>query len=162
MRLLFSPRTLLGVGIGFGLAHFLDPDRGAGRRAQAKDQLAARARRAGRDVARQGRYAAGEVRGKLHEASDTAPTPLDGKALADRVASEVLRDVRWKGSVNIDAAGTTVVLRGEVRLADDIDELEQRVRRVPGVTDVESYLHLPGQPAPNVARSLRATADIGG
>jgi hypothetical protein len=37
---------------------------------------------------------------------------------------------------------------------DEVAELEERVRRIPGVRAVQNLLHPHGTPAPNKARSL--------
>jgi osmotically-inducible protein OsmY len=53
-----------------------------------------------------------------------------------------------KGRVSLNAERGRVFLRGEVDDPDLIEALEAAVRRVRGVKDVESLLHLPGTPAP--------------
>ena len=53
-----------------------------------------------------------------------------------------------KGDVNVNAENGVVYLRGEVPDAEARDRLETEARRVVGVGDVVSLLHLPGEPAP--------------
>jgi osmotically-inducible protein OsmY len=60
--------------------------------------------------------------------------------LADRVRSEVFRDDRFKGSVNVTAQYGRIVLHGELGQPELIDELVARVRDVDGVRDVESHV----------------------
>jgi hypothetical protein len=76
-----------------------------------------------------------------------APGPRAGDpgdtALADRVRSEVFRDRRFKGTVNVAAEHGRVVLHGELESPDLIGELVSAVRRVEGVRDVVSRVRLP-------------------
>jgi osmotically-inducible protein OsmY len=51
--------------------------------------------------------------------------------------------------INVDACQGVIHLRGELPSPEAIDRVTRAVRRVAGVETVESYLHLPGQPAPN-------------
>ena len=63
--------------------------------------------------------------------------------LVDRVKSEVFRDERFKGSVNVAAEYGRILLHGELEQPELIDELVAAVRSVDGVRDVESRLHTP-------------------
>ena len=75
--------TLFGMLVGAGLAYFLDPDRGARRRAEVRDQLM----QARQDLEESARTRAREMRGRagglLHEArtdaraADTIPRSVD-------------------------------------------------------------------------------------
>jgi transcriptional regulator of aromatic amino acid metabolism len=62
-----------------------------------------------------------------------------------------------KGKLNVDVSDAIVVLRGEVKSPDRMRALENAVRRIPGVLDVRSLLHLPRTPAPNVRDALAAS-----
>jgi hypothetical protein len=94
------------------------------------------------------RTAAAEAREKVASA-DPKPDITD-QDLANKVETIVFRDERVpKGQINIDAAGGTVVLRGEVPSAEMRDELVQQADAIPEVVRVENLLHLPGEPAPN-------------
>jgi hypothetical protein len=74
---------------------------------------------------------------------------LDDATLVDKVESAVFRDPTVpKGRININAERGRVVLRGEVDQPEQISALDAAVRQVPGVTDVENLLHLPGTSAP--------------
>lgn len=149
-----------GVGIGAvmgGIAqYFLDPERGRARRKQFADQaLAATTRpvkQLRRTVTRKQEYLRGRARGTLHEVTTSPKPPADDVALADRVRSEVLGRVRYRPyTINVDAVDGVVSLRGQVRQPDEIKELVAAVEKVPGVRQVESFLHLPHTAAPNVA-----------
>jgi len=49
-------------------------------------------------------------------------------------------------------------LRGQVHDGAQMQAVQEAVASAPGVRMVESWLHLPGEPAPNKAASLRASA----
>ena len=68
--------------------------------------------------------------------------------LADRVKSQVFRDERFKGNVNVAAQYGRIVLHGELEQPGLIDELVEAVRNVEGVRGVESHLHTPGDEIP--------------
>jgi BON domain-containing protein len=48
-----------------------------------------------------------------------------------------------------DAEDGVVYLRGEAETPEMIEVLVERTRKVPGVKEVESLLHLPNTPAPS-------------
>jgi hypothetical protein len=73
----------------------------------------------------------------------------DDQVLHDRVQSELFRDDDVpKSDININVEFGKVVLRGQVESRELIDDLVIRVRAIEGVNDVESLLHVPGEPAP--------------
>ena len=81
-------------------------------------------------------------------ASSQKPQPNDATLVA-KVESEVFRDTEVpSGSVNVNAENGVVVLRGQLESEQLIDQLVAKVRKVQGVQDVESLLHLPGAEAP--------------
>ncbi|MDP8991640.1 MAG: BON domain-containing protein [Actinomycetota bacterium] len=146
------------AGLGAAVFYFLDPRSGRGRRARAKDQLVAKARRKGQEVQQKASYVGGKLEGVAQSVRQPGgEAPADDKALADKVKSEVLGGQRFEGhQVVVDAADGVVALRGEVQTSEQIDELEGAVRKVAGVRDVENYVHVPGEPAPNKQDSLGA------
>jgi osmotically-inducible protein OsmY len=86
----------------------------------------------------------------------------DDDTLVARVRSEVLRDSRYKsGEIHVDAYEACVTLRGQIDGESDLRRLVEAARRVPGVRDVRSYLHLPDEPPPNMADVYaQATRDL--
>jgi len=68
----------------------------------------------------------------------------DDVTLAHKVETVLFRnrDVP-KGQINVNAENGVVYLRGEAPTAELIDELVDRARKIQGVLDVESLLHLP-------------------
>ncbi|MDQ3764461.1 MAG: BON domain-containing protein [Actinomycetota bacterium] len=164
------PRAQLGLALGLAGAigalaqYFLDPVRGRTRRARARDQACAAAtrpvKRLQRRAEQKGSYLRDRARGAVHEMT-TAPTPhADDRALTAKVRSEVLGDPRYADyTVNVDTVEGVVSLRGQLRRPDEIRDLVAAVAQVPGVRDVENFLHLPGTTAPNVA-GLQEPADM--
>ena len=74
---------------------------------------------------------------------------IDDVTLAHKVETEIFRDRDApKGTVDVNAQGGVVQLRGEVERSDLIEELVEKTRSVEGVKDVENLLHAPGEPAP--------------
>jgi hypothetical protein len=85
-----------------------------------------------------------------------AQPPLIDAALARKVESMIFRaDDAPKGAVSVNAFGPIVELRGELD-EGAITEVVRAAEGVEGVTEVHSYLHTPGTPAPNVAASRAA------
>ena len=95
-----------------------------------------------------------------------SPKPgMDDVTLARKVETELFRPADSpKGDIDVNAVDGVVYLRGEVKHADDIDELERRTRRIPEVRAVENLLHMRKTPAPTRADSpgrQRRTAGSG-
>jgi osmotically-inducible protein OsmY len=112
-----------------------------------------------RTVERRGRFMRGVAKGLTHEAAEMVhinghPDHVDDETLVARVRSEVLRDRDIKaGEIHIDAYEGCVTLRGQLPHAEDIRYLIEATKRVEGVREVRSYLHLPGTLPPNKAES---------
>lgn len=145
-----DPRWWLGAGFivaaSVGAAYYLDPKQGQRRR---------------RRLVRSARYTLSSARGKAAHMIVREPLePADGRMLLDRVESELFEDRSIPhGKFNLDVEGTTAVLRGQLDSADQMAKIEAAVARVPGVTGVRSFLHVPGTPAPNKAAALAASAE---
>jgi hypothetical protein len=144
---------LLSAAGGAALAYFLDPDRGKRRRNMARDRALAAGRRTLGLVGRQARYAGSTAQGLVEKAThsdDEDWIPVDDATLAHKVETELFRDPDVpKGKINVNVEDGVVVLRGEVEHPDEISELVENARRVPGVYDVQNLLHLPDTQAPN-------------
>ena len=145
----FIPVAAAGVAIGAVAEFLLDPEQGKRRRHQARDRVLALLRRGRRETARRADYAAGKAQGAAYTAakattgaSDETP---DDRTLASKVESIVFRETGIpKDSVNVDAHEGTVVLRGEVKRPEQINELVEATEEVEGVQRVESLLKTPG------------------
>ena len=153
-------RTFLFAGVaGAAVMYFLDPDRGEGRRAVARDRFEAMVRRGKLNVERQARYRQGQAEGIMHEVASRgrSEAPGDDIAIKDRVESEVFgRRGFPKGKVNAEVVNGRLRLDGELDSEAEIAEVIAECRAVPGVREVESYLHVKGTMAPNKASARRA------
>ena len=90
--------------------------------------------------------------------ADAGAQPTDDADLAQKVRSEVFEAVDVpRSGINVNAERGVVVLRGQVETAEEIDALEEAVRRVSGVRDVDNRLHLPGVPGASVASVASGT-----
>ena len=146
-------RKVLGlVGLGAALTYFFDPQQGRGRRAVARDRIAAFVRRRYREGERLGRTASAEAEGLVQKATHLQEEPKpqpDDVTLTRKVETELFRDADVpKGQINVNAENGKIYLRGEVGKPELIKDLEKRARKVQGVQEVENLLHLPGTEAP--------------
>jgi BON domain-containing protein len=142
-------------------AYLLDPDRGRSRRTRIAERTSHIARTTGRRVARHMRYLSSSVSKRVKHLIVGAPqTYAEGRVLLDRVESELFTDPGIPhGAMNLDADGTTIVLRGQIESEEQIDRIETAVRSIPGVGNVKNLLHRPGTPAPNKLAALRASGE---
>ncbi|HET7465312.1 MAG TPA: BON domain-containing protein [Candidatus Dormibacteraeota bacterium] len=138
--------------------YWFDPASGRSRRARTAQQVGHVARAARARMAREIHYLCTTASGKaLHHIAGDKPVALEGRALLDRVESELFTDPAIPhGALNFDVEGTTVVLRGQLPSQADIDRVKGAVKKVRGVAKVRSFLHLPGMPAPNKVSALLA------
>jgi uncharacterized membrane protein len=127
-------------GLGVALMYFLDPGRGARRRALVRDKAMHLLRRtedaaetAARDLRNRARGLAHEVRGRF-EGDD-----VDDDVLVARVRAEMGRVVSHPSSISATAADGRVTLSGPI-VAGEADDLLSRTRSVRGVRDVVDQL----------------------
>lgn len=141
-------------------AYFLDPQNGKARRIRATERAGHIARTAEHRARRQARYFEHTVRGRLrHFTAGDVPRYAEDRTLLDRVESELFANRSIPhGKITFEVEGTTVILRGELDSAEEMERVEQAVRHIPGVTGVTSLFHMPGSPAPNKADALAASA----
>jgi osmotically-inducible protein OsmY len=141
-------------------AYFLDPQNGKARRIRVVERSGHLARVAEHRARRQARYIEHTVRGRLeHFAGGDVPRYAEDRTLLDRMESELFANRSIPhGKITFEVEGTTVILRGELDSAQEMERVEELVRKVPGVTAVTSLFHMPGTPAPNKAEALAASA----
>jgi hyperosmotically inducible periplasmic protein len=141
---------VVGIAIGAALAFVLDPDSGRRRRRMAVDRSGALFRRRAREASRGAGLAvarAGGVGQRAIHTADASP-PDDDVTLGEKVMTELFADPVVKSTVNVNVEHGVVYLRGELPTPDKIKEVEARTRKVAGVGEVQSLLHLPKTPAP--------------
>ncbi|MPZ23605.1 MAG: BON domain-containing protein [Dehalococcoidia bacterium] len=142
-----------GAILGGAFVYFMDPDKGTRRRHIAMDRAGALTRRSATRLGRSGRKLGSDVYGwrqKIAHRGAGQPTPPNDEALARKVESELFRDPGVpKGRINVNAEHGVVVLRGELDRPEEIKDLAERARSVPGVADVRNLLHLVNSPHRN-------------
>ncbi|MFN2387605.1 MAG: BON domain-containing protein [Thermoanaerobaculia bacterium] len=136
-----------GLGVGALLMYVLDPQRGAQRRALARDKATRLGHRAGealaarsRDLRNRTRGVAAKTRSLVHKEED-----VPNEVLAERVRSRIGRVVGHPGSIEVAASNGIVTLSGPV-LEEEVDELLAAVRETPGVEEVEDRLEVHEEP----------------
>lgn len=156
----FRRFVFLGAAAALG-TYFFDPQMGRTRRARVVDQGRALLRRGTRDIEQKTGDAGQQAYGAPPSTASTVSpdsSPANDETLKEKIESEVLRGDEWpKGRLNIDVVDGVVTLRGEL---DDVDlgqALEQEVRKVSGVIDVQNLVHLPASDAPNKEAALEAS-----
>jgi hypothetical protein len=152
-------RLLMGVAIGAGVEYLLDPQLGKRRRARLRDQAAARIRRARRDAARRSSYERGQRAGEAARASGKGVFhPVSDRQVADHLHETLARLEFPTADVTVEVSDAIATLRGQVSDDGQRDRIVEAVRSHPGVVSVTSWLHLPGEPAPNKAAAYQASA----
>jgi gas vesicle protein len=144
-------KFVFGGVVGTLGALFFDPQQGRRRRKELVDRTGALLRRSGRRAERAGRGVGARVYGMSQQVQHLKEEPkdFDDVTLARKVESEIFRDADVpKGQIDVNVQAGVVQLRGEVPSPDMLDDLVEKTRKVQGVRDVESLLHLPGTPAP--------------
>lgn len=137
----------LGALVGALGALFLDPANGKRRRHTLRDRTRGIVRRSTRRVGRLGRGIVAETYGIVQKTKHLreAPKEYDDATLKAKVETELFRsDGAPKGKVNVNAQNGIVQLRGELDSQDLIDDLVRKARKIHGVREVESLLHVPG------------------
>ena len=152
-------RTALALTVGAGAAYFADRDQGRRRRAKVADKTLAWSRRRARDADRAARYEAGVQAGEAARARGAGHYHPHSDADLHEHLRMVLANLEVPTSaVTVEVAEGLVRVRGQVGSAADAVVVIEALGAVPGVGGVESLLHLPGQPAPNKAAALAASA----
>ncbi|WP_437878488.1 SRPBCC family protein [Sorangium sp. So ce513] len=130
------------LGVGAGLMYTLDPDRGARRRAGARDKAVSLAHRTGtlidkgaRDLRHRSRGALADAKAKLRK------EPVSDAVLADRVRAKLGRVVSHPHAIDVAVFDGHVTLRGPV-LAHEVDGLLTAVSGVHGVKLVTNQLEV--------------------
>jgi osmotically-inducible protein OsmY len=146
--------------------YIADPQAGKRRRARVRDRFAhmkrVATRKLPRAAERRGRFLRGKLEGVRHDVQELAAVGVhrsvpDNETLVARVRSEVMRKAHVSaGEVHVDAYEGCVTLRGQMESEAMIERLVDETRRIEGVGQVRSYLHLPGTLPPNKAQSYQS------
>ncbi len=147
---------LAGGLLGAILEFFIDPAAGKRRRHIFMDKVGKYTRKAGNTAASQAEYTSNKASGLAPHQPDN-PNP-DDNTLTDRIESEIFGDTETsRENINVNVVNGIATLRGEQPTQAAIDDLVQRVRKIPNVRGVVNYLHLPGTPAPNKEQVLKVS-----
>jgi BON domain-containing protein len=135
-------KLIAGIIMGAGVMYLLDPERGARRRSRLRDQGIHLGRKLGdgvaataRDVRNRSAGTAAELRSRFRRGQ------VDDEILHDRVRSAIGRVVTHPGAITVTVSDGRVTLTGHV-LADELDDLIERVQRVRGVSEVRNELEM--------------------
>jgi HSP20 family molecular chaperone IbpA len=148
---------VIGGAIGAGIAYFLDPELGPGRRARLQNQFEATLSRGKSELDRAARQLQGRAQGAVAQLqAAAAPAPEDDLTLLSRVES-VLHAVPGfpRSTVEAEVVDGRLILRGEVDSADQAREIVQAASQIRNIAAVESLLQVRGEQAPNKAASRR-------
>ena len=131
-----------GAGIGAALMYFFDPERGARRRAMARDKLNRAAHLTGDSLGTTARDFANRARGVAAGARSLArPEDADDDVIKARVRSALGRFVSHPHAIQVTVDQGRVTLDGDV-LDEEAAEIVARVPRVRGVVDVLNRLRV--------------------
>jgi len=127
---------LAGVGVGAGLTYFLDPDRGAFRRARIRDRMAhsaALTRQAVGTTSRDARHrlygTAASVRSLMRRGE------IDDQVLVERIRAKLGRLVSHPHAIHVVGSAGNVTLSGPI-LTREASGLVRAIRHVPRVRSV--------------------------
>jgi uncharacterized membrane protein len=131
-----------GIAVGAGGMYLLDPDRGARRRSLLRDQIVHAGHKLGdglsataRDTRNRAVGAAASLRSRFE--NDQA----DDAVLHERVRSAIGRVASHPSAIIVNVEREQVTLNGDV-LADELDDVINRVKRVRGVTEIRNELQI--------------------
>ncbi|HEX9289220.1 MAG TPA: BON domain-containing protein [Anaeromyxobacteraceae bacterium] len=131
---------LLGALVGAGAALLLDPQRGAARRARARDRAASLARQASAGARRRAKDVRQRAQGRAYEL-EHADEEVDDGVLVERVRAQIGKRTSHPGAIEVGAQRGRVVLSGPV-LRSEVEGLIDIVEKVRGVKSVESRLEV--------------------
>jgi uncharacterized membrane protein len=133
-------KLIAGMVVGAGAMYLLDPDRGARRRSLLRDQGVHVGHRLGDGIAATARDARNRTVGAAVELrSRFRHDQPEDEVLHDRVRSAIGRVVSHPGAITVTVSEGRVTLSGHV-LADEVDDLTDRVEHVRGVNEVRNEL----------------------
>ncbi|HEU5050017.1 MAG TPA: BON domain-containing protein [Gemmatimonadales bacterium] len=133
---------LLAAGIGAAVMYFLDPGRGARRRAIARDRTRSVLRTGADELERRAEDARNRVSGALSTTRSRfrRETPDDDRLVA-RVRAELGHHTEQAGHIEVLAENGTVTLRGRIP-EEERGELLRAARKVRGVQELRDELEV--------------------
>jgi uncharacterized membrane protein len=135
-------KLIAGMVVGAGAMYLLDPDRGARRRSLFWDQGVHVSHKLGDGLAATARDARNRTAGAAAELrSRFRADEADDEVLHERVRSAIGRAVSHPSAITVLVSDGRVTLTGPV-LADEVDDLIERVKEVRGVKEVGNELEI--------------------
>lgn len=154
-KVIFSRPGLLAAGAA--AMYFFDPERGRTRRMQLQDQLQSTARKQAQNAAGGMKNQVNRAGGKVRTATGAGTFHPESQADLREHLRQVVRSLPFPTTaVTVDVDNGRASLRGQVESLEQQSRIRQAVREVDGVTEVEDYTYLPGEPPPNKVDALRA------
>jgi osmotically-inducible protein OsmY len=144
-----SGALLAAAGFGAALMYFLDPSRGASRRAVATDKAERLVQSGADEIQRRAVRTRNQINGAVARArarlGHDEPTDVQ---LAERVRSALGHYTGHAHDIEVVVRHGVVTLQGHIP-AEDLSDVLRETRRVPGVRDVHDELSLRAHdPAP--------------
>jgi hypothetical protein len=139
-------KSIATAATGAAVAYWMDPENGAGRRARAVDQLAARWRDLISAASRRIEYRKGLARGLMHHLASAfrRDREFDDAVLIQKVRSEALGPWLQRtgntGDVRVTVEGGEVTVAGSVESPDRRETLLRLIENVEGVRSVTDRL----------------------
>src|SRR5437868_6304686 len=131
---------LTGMAMGAGLYYIFDPQRGAQRRAIARDKAARGVRMLARYADKQSRNAMNHLRGSMMEVrSSLRDRFVDDQVLRERVRAQLGHVVSHPGSIEVQVEGGRVVVSGPI-LEGEREKIACRLEETRGVKDYEIHV----------------------
>jgi hypothetical protein len=145
--------------------YFFDPDRGRGRRTQLVSHMEGvvrrRVRRTTSETKREAHYLEGRLKGVVARARGQGHYHPESEVDLREHLRQVIHSLPVPTTdVTVDVAKGKVSLRGQVHTPEQQAQIRRAVTAVPGVSQVEDFLHLPGTVAPNKAEALRVSSEL--
>ena len=136
--------SVFGFVAGASLVFFLDPRRGALRRAKLRDKSFSNMRHAATAVRRRSWDLKNRLNGLYHEQlSRYQHEDISDEILAERVRSQLGRHASHAGLLKVGVENGHVILMGAI-LQSEVDDLVSRLQQVRGVKSIDSQLEVCG------------------
>jgi hyperosmotically inducible protein len=143
---------------GAAAMYFLDPQLGRRRRAVTRDRLRSNMRRRRRRMEQRAVYEEQREHGEvLERAGKGRFHQWDDRSVADHLHQVLATAEVPAKDVTVEVLDDRVRLRGEVRTVGDMSKVLELVAAESGNRRLESFLHLPDEPAPNKQPARRAS-----
>lgn len=152
-------RTAACLMTGAAGMYFLDPQLGRRRRAMTVDKARSRFARRRRQMHQQAVYEEQKERGEMLQRAGAGHFhQRDDRSVANHLHQVLKQSEVPTKDITVEVADDLVRLRGQVRTVDDMSKVLAVVGAESGNRQVESFLHLPTEPAPNKQSARRINA----